>query len=96
MNRVDTLFYYTQEDDIKEQLRPREKFAHKGHFGHGLLIAGSHGMMGAAVLAARAAIRSGVGLLTTHVPRLGTDIVQISVPESLLSIDESDVVFTEA
>ena len=74
--------------------RPRPKFAHKGTFGHSLLIAGCYGMMGAAVLAARACLRSGVGLVTGHVPRFGYKILQTAVPESLISIDESDIIFT--
>ena len=45
-------------------LRPRAQFAHKGDFGHALLIAGSRGMLGAAQLAAKACLRGGVGLLT--------------------------------
>ena len=77
-------------------LRKRGKYSHKGTYGHGLLIAGSYGMMGAAVLAARSAIRGGLGLLTTHIPRLGVEIIQTAVPESIISIDESDIIFTRS
>ena len=52
-------------------------------------------MMGAAVIAAKACLRSGAGLVTTHVPRLGIGIIQTAVPESLISIDQSDIMFTE-
>lgn len=62
--------------------------SHKGHYGHALLVAGSFGKMGAAVLAARAALRAGVGLLTVHVPRCGVEIMQTAVPEAMLSIDD--------
>jgi NAD(P)H-hydrate epimerase len=85
---------YIHEDEVGALIRPRKKFSHKGSFGHALLIAGSYGMMGAAVLAARAALRSGAGLVTSHVPRMAVDIMQSSVPEALLSIDESDIIFT--
>ncbi len=68
----------------------RDPNSHKGHFGHALLIAGSYGKMGAAVLAARSCLRSGVGLLTVHVPRCGVDILQTAVPEAMLSIDDND------
>ncbi len=88
-------FNYLSLDDAVELLKIRKKFTHKGTYGHALLIAGSYGMMGAAILSARAAIRSGVGLLTVHTPRLGVEIMQTSVPEALLSIDESDIIFTE-
>lgn len=95
LKSVSTPYYYTGFDDVWPRIQVRKKFSHKGSYGHALLIAGSYGMMGAAVLAARSAVRSGVGLLTTHVPRLGVNILQTVVPESLLSIDESDLLFTE-
>lgn len=66
----------------------RDPETHKGHYGHALLVAGSYGKMGAAILAARACLRSGVGLLTVHVPRDGVEIMQIAVPEAMVSIDE--------
>jgi NAD(P)H-hydrate epimerase len=84
---------YTEAGHAGSLLQPRLKFAHKGTFGHCLLIAGSYGMMGAAVLAARACLRTGTGLVTGHVPRLGYRILQTSVPEALISIDESDIIF---
>lgn len=87
-------YEYSSPDDLKSILKPRLRFSHKGTYGHALLIAGSYGMMGAAVLAAKAAIRSGAGLVTCHVPHLGYDIIQSSVPEALVSIDESDLMFT--
>ena len=68
--------------------------SHKGTYGHALLVAGSYGKMGAAVLAARACLRAGVGLLTVHVPRRGVDIMQVAVPEAMVSIDEDDRIFT--
>lgn len=86
--------YCTGVDEIRLLLKPRSRFSHKGTFGHALVIAGSYGMMGAAVIAARAAMHSGVGLVTTHIPRMGYEIIQTAVPESLVSIDESDIMFT--
>jgi hydroxyethylthiazole kinase-like uncharacterized protein yjeF len=67
--------------------KPRNRFAHKGNFGHALLVAGSYGKMGAAVLSAKACMRSGAGLLTTHIPRCGYDIMQGSVPEAMVLAD---------
>lgn len=84
-----------EKEDILELLPQRGTFDHKGVFGHALLIAGSYGKMGAAVLAARAALRSGTGLLTAHVPRLGYGIVQTAVPEAMVSVDQHDSIFTE-
>lgn len=60
---------------------------HKGTFGHALLVAGSFGKMGAAVIAARAVLRSGAGLVTCHVPRSGYEIMQITFPEAMCTID---------
>ncbi len=71
----------------------RRKFSHKGTFGHALLVNGSYGKMGAAILAARACLRSGVGLLTCHVPHVGYTIMQISVPESMVSVDQHEFYF---
>ncbi|MCK4748951.1 MAG: NAD(P)H-hydrate dehydratase, partial [Bacteroidales bacterium] len=89
-------YRYLVAEYLASLLKTRKKFAHKGNFGHALLIAGCYGMMGAAVLAARACLRSGVGLVTSHVPRFGYQILQSSVPESLISIDQSDIIFSQA
>lgn len=88
-------FHYTTFADVRGMIRKRPQFSHKGDFGHGLLIAGSYGMAGAAILAAGACLRSGIGLLTTHVPRLIYPIVQGSVPESIFSIDAEEEVFSQ-
>ncbi len=86
--------FYVTKQLIKEQLFERHKFSHKGNYGHALLISGSYGKMGAPVLASRACLRAGVGLLTTHVPRLGYQIIQTAVPENMTSIDNSEYIFT--
>jgi len=90
-----TPFNFIQKEDIQAIMPVRSRFDHKGTFGHALLIAGSYGKMGAAVLASKACLRAGVGLLTTHVPRLGYNILQTTVPEAMASIDQHDFVFTE-
>lgn len=90
-----TTFKMLTREFVKSLLIPRKKFDHKGSYGHGLLISGSYGKMGAAVLASRAALRSGIGLLTSHIPRLGYEIMQTAVPETMVSIDRSDLIFTE-
>ncbi len=90
-----TPFYYVQEDLIKENLKTRKKFSHKGIYGHVVLIAGSYGKMGAAVLAAKAGLRTGSGLVTAHIPKLGYEIIQTALPEAMVSIDESELIFSE-
>jgi NAD(P)H-hydrate epimerase len=84
-------FYYSTLDAIK--IRKRLKFAHKGMYGHALLIAGSYGMLGAAILASRSCLRTGTGLLTTHIPSGSYPILQTSVPEALFSIDKNEGCF---
>ncbi|MGI4865042.1 MAG: NAD(P)H-hydrate dehydratase [Janthinobacterium lividum] len=70
------------------QLPKRSKFAYKNTFGHALLLAGSRGKMGAAVLASGSCLRSGVGLLTVHVPGCGYDIIQGTRPEAMCLLDK--------
>ena len=74
-------------EDVRTLLKPRSRFAHKGNFGHALLISGSQGKMGAAVLASRACLRSGAGLTTAHIPQCGYQILQAAVPEAMVSLD---------
>ncbi len=80
---------------ISKILKTLSKFDHKGNNGHALLVAGSCGKVGAAVLSARAALRTGLGLLTVHVPRPAADIIHISVPEAMVQCDQSDVLISE-
>jgi ADP-dependent NAD(P)H-hydrate dehydratase / NAD(P)H-hydrate epimerase len=92
---TETPFYYTDSTLVASFLKSRRKSDHKGDFGHALLIAGSKGKMGAAILSARAALRSGVGLLTCHIPDSGNDIMQIAVPEAMTEPDQSDLHISE-
>lgn len=82
--------FFVQKEDCRSLYRPRPVFAHKGHFGHALLLAGSTGKLGAAVLASEACLRAGVGLLTTHIPGDGFLVMQNSVHEAMVSIDPED------
>src|SRR5579871_3887695 len=79
---------------VQSFLKSRNKFSHKGNFGHALLLVGSYGKIGAAVLAANACLRSGVGLLTAHVPKCGYEIMQISVPEAMINVDDEENINT--
>jgi hydroxyethylthiazole kinase-like uncharacterized protein yjeF len=94
INNEPSIYNFTKEEDVVKLIKVRERFSHKGSYGHALLIAGSYGMIGAAVLSTRAALRGGAGLVTTHIPGMGVNIMQCAVPESLLSIDKSDTYFT--
>lgn len=83
-------FYYSTESDIAPLILPRNKFAHKGEYGHALLICGSTGMIGAAVLATSGALRSGCGLVTAHVPKEERLPIQANCPSAMLSLDAND------
>lgn len=89
-----TPYYYTQPTEARLLLRRRDRFSNKGTFGHALLLAGSYGKIGAAVLAARACLRSGVGLLTVQVPGCGYSVLQTAVPEAMCRPDENPHVLT--
>ena len=88
------VFEMVDKDMIRQTYVPRKVFAHKGTYGHALLYAGSKGMMGAAILAAKACLRSGVGMLTIAVPEVGGPILQGQVPEALC-ITDTDEKFME-
>ncbi|MDX1478848.1 MAG: NAD(P)H-hydrate dehydratase [Saprospiraceae bacterium] len=75
-------------------LKPRDKFDHKGVYGHAFLVVGSFGKIGAAILASQAVLRSGAGLLTVHVPRKAYEIMQIAVPEAMVQVDRHDENFS--
>jgi NAD(P)H-hydrate epimerase len=84
----------TDEDIIYNIYKPRNSFGHKGTFGHALLLAGSYGKIGAAVLSAEACLRSGVGLVTCHLPSCGYTIMQTSLPEVMVSVDVNNAINT--
>ncbi len=94
INSLDSDFYMVDSDYIKSKILKRTKFSHKGNYGHVLMIAGSYGKMGAAILASKACLRTGSGLVTVHVPRIGYEIMQTAIPEAMISIDQSDIIFT--
>lgn len=87
-------YYIIEQEDLVPLIKPRKRFAHKGEFGHSLLIAGSYGMGGCAVLAARAAMRAGTGLVTVHAPQKNVVILQTAVPEAVVSVDIHEALFT--
>ncbi len=94
LEEVDVSCFYVTLKGVAKKLKTRSKFDHKGNYGKALLIAGSYGKMGACILAARGALRSGLGLLTLHVPASGNSIVQTAVPEAMTSTDLHEKYFT--
>lgn len=95
LNEFKTNNYTIELDGANELLKSRKKNDHKGTFGHALMIAGSFGKVGAASLSARAALRSGAGLVTVHAPRCAYQILQISFPEAMVETDGHEYVWSE-
>jgi NAD(P)H-hydrate epimerase len=95
LNEIETSYNYVDFDFVKDIPLQRKKFDHKGNFGHAKIIAGGSGKMGAAVLAARACLRTGVGLLTMQIPAFGFDILHTSVPEAMTCSVENDYLSEE-
>ncbi|MBC7449231.1 MAG: NAD(P)H-hydrate dehydratase [Hymenobacteraceae bacterium] len=87
LSQTESAMRLTEAADLAPLLAPRHRFGHKGTYGHALLLAGSRGKLGAAVLAARACLRAGVGLLTVQVPAVGYGVLQTSVPEAMALTD---------
>lgn len=81
--------------DVNYFLKKRLKFSHKGTFGHALLIAGSQGKTGAAILAAKACLRSGVGLLHVHLPKDSAFQLISTLPEAMISADQNEICFSQ-
>lgn len=94
IDETPTPYYFLTSKTITSLIRPRQKFDHKGVFGHALLIAGAEGMAGASILAGRATLRSGAGLLTIAIPKRNKDIVQIALPEAMVLCDQNEDHFT--
>lgn len=83
-------FSYLEKTDIQKIIKTRNKFSHKGTFGHLLLLVGSKDMAGAAVLSSKAGLRSGAGLVTVHSAACNRVIVQSSIPEAIFQSDKND------
>ncbi len=77
------------QDFIRSIIKKRLPDSHKGTYGHALLIAGNLGKMGAAVIAAKACVRSGVGLVTVNIPFMEQLTIQIAVPEAMINFREN-------
>ncbi|MDE6062314.1 MAG: NAD(P)H-hydrate epimerase, partial [Duncaniella sp.] len=93
--QTQTKFYLIEREDVRRVLKRRPQFSSKADFGHALLFAGCYGMMGAAVLAARGALRAGVGKLSVHAPRCGFGVLQTAVPEALFLPDHTENVISD-
>lgn len=76
--------------EMLQVYEPRKNFSHKGTYGHVLMIGGSYGKMGAVVLASKAALSSGAGLVTAFIPKCGYQIMQTAFPETMVITDKEE------
>ena len=90
-----TDFHLVEEKNIRPFIKPRNEFSGKRDYGSALFFAGSVGMAGAAVFAAKACLRSGAGLATVHSAKIALPILQISVPEALFEPDRNEFFITD-
>ncbi len=78
------------------ELKTRARHSHKGSYGHSLVIAGGYGKIGAAILAAKACLRAGSGLVTTCIPKCGYTAMQTALPEAMTLTDDNNDFITSA
>lgn len=92
INAQKTNFYLLTQDDIVQRLKKRNRFGHKGTYGHVCICGGSEGKAGAVILSARAALHSGCGLVTCYTPSSLRAIIQSAFPQAMCIADESKTV----
>ena len=99
---IDPDYLFTTETEVEligkyevlQMYKPREKFSHKGQFGHSVIIGGSYGKIGAVILASKSVLASGAGLVTAYVPKCGYSILQSSLPEAMVISDVNEEIIT--
>ena len=92
IDSVNSNFQTVDHELVNYIYKPRSKFSHKGTFGHSLIIGGSFGKIGAVVLASKAALKIGSGLVTAYIPKCGYAIVQNSIPEVMVEVDDENYI----
>lgn len=95
IKEIPTNFFVVDQKNIAPLLHPRLPFTGKRDYGSALIFAGSTGMMGAAVMASRACLKSGAGLATVHSARGGLQILQTSNPEVMFEPDRNEHYITD-
>ncbi|HIE45382.1 MAG TPA: NAD(P)H-hydrate dehydratase [Flavobacteriaceae bacterium] len=87
INKLDSDFFLIEKTDMLSIYKMRDKFSHKGSYGHSLIIGGSFGKIGAVSLSAKAALKIGSGLVTAYIPKCGYSILQSYLPEAMVEVD---------
>jgi len=90
LSEIETEVEFIEKYEVLSIYKPRDKFSHKGHFGHSLIIGGSYGKIGAVTLSSRAALDVGAGLITAYIPKCGYTILQASFPEAMVITDKNE------
>lgn len=94
VEQVEADIYYYTLSDAKKDLKKRRKFDHKGTYGHALIIGGSFGKSGAAMMSTKAALKTGCGMVTAYIPKCGYTAFQSYFPEAMVLTDACDVHIT--
>ncbi|HIP48631.1 MAG TPA: NAD(P)H-hydrate dehydratase [Lutibacter sp.] len=90
LDEISVNYHFTTSKTIESFFKYRTRFSHKGSFGHALIIGGSFGKIGATVLATKAALKIGSGLVTAYIPKCGYTILQTAIPEVMVEVDSAD------
>ncbi len=88
---IDVVYQMLTIASVQKLIKPRNAFSHKGSHGHALLIAGNKSKIGAAILASKACLRSGVGLLTVSVPESFIAVLHTALAETMVQSREIDI-----
>ncbi|TLP81865.1 NAD(P)H-hydrate dehydratase [Maribacter sp. ACAM166] len=87
---TETDFELIGKNEVLALYKPREKYGHKGTYGHTMIVGGSYGKIGAVCLASKAALHAGSGLVTSFVPKIGYSILQTALPEIMVLTDTEE------
>lgn len=90
LNSADNTYELIGKNEVLPWYKPREKFSHKGTYGHSLIIGGSYGKIGAVILASDACLNTGSGLVTAYIPTCGYIPMQTALPEAMVITDASE------
>lgn len=95
LGSIDTGMYLIGKQEVLPLYVPRQKFSHKGDYGHALIIGGSYGKIGAPLMASEACLNTGAGLVTAFVPKCGYTVFQSSFPEGMVITDRENEFISE-
>ena len=84
LDQVEPVGIRIGKQEILRLYKPRERFAHKGTYGHVLTVGGSYGKIGSMVLSTKASLCTGAGLATAYIPKCGYTSLQVAVPEAMV------------